>query len=113
MREVMWQLKLFQGCSFLSSEWSEDNPKENFSLSDRYIKFLKKNTIKYHDRLCNLDRQHYLSGYGFMQGYFDIDEIMGKLKDERTVKVPFKWLYDIRQYDKCMDGCYMEITKIA
>lgn len=48
-----------------------------------------------------------------MQGYFDIDEIMGKLKDERTVKVPFKWLYDIRQYDKCMDGCYMEITKIA
>ncbi len=113
MREVMWQLKLFQGCSFLSSEWSEDNPKENFGLSDRYIKFLKKNTIKYHDRLCNLDRQHYLSGYGFMQDYFDIDEIMGKLKDERTVKIPFKWLYDIRQYDKCMDGCYMEITKIA
>ena len=47
-----------------------------------------------------------------MQGYFDIDEIMGKLKDERTVKVPFKWLYDIRQYDKCMDGCYMKMIDI-
>lgn len=55
----------------------------------------------------------YLSGYGFMQGYFDIDKVLDLLKKEGSVKVPFSWLYDIRQYDKCMDGCYMEITKIA
>lgn len=90
----------------------DDNPEENYGLSDRYIKFLKKNTIKYHDRLCNLNRQQYLSGYGWMQGYFSIGEVMEKLKKEGTVKVPFSWLYDIRQYDKAMNGCYMEITKI-
>ena len=112
MREVMWQLELFQGNSFLMSEYSDDNPEENYGLSDRYIKFLQKNTVKYRDRLCELDRQQYLSGYGWMQGYFDIDEIMEKVKAEGTVKIPFKWLYDIRQYDKAMDGCYMEITKV-
>ena len=55
--------------------------------------------------LCDLDQNIELAK--------KYEEIMEKLKDERTVKVPFKWLYDIRQYDKCMDGCYMEITKIA
>lgn len=97
---------------FIISEYSDDNPEENFGLSDRYVKFLQKNIIKYHDRLCELDRQQYLSGYGWMQGYFNIGEIMGKLKAEGTVKIPFKWLYDIRQYDKAMDGCYMEITRV-
>ena len=50
---------------------------------------------------------------GFMQGYFDIDSVLEKLRAEGMVKVPFKWLYDSRQYDKHMDGCYMEITKIT
>ena len=44
---------------------------------------------------------------------FDIDKVLDLLKKEGSVKVPFSWLYDIRQYDKCMDGCYMEITKVA
>lgn len=113
MREVMWQLELFRGNSFVMSEYSDGNPEENYGLSDRYIKFLQKNTIKYHDRLCKLDRQQYLSGYGLMQGDFDIGEIMEKLKAEETVKIPFKWLYDIRQYDTAMNGCYMKITKVA
>ena len=113
MREVMWQLELFCGNSFLSSEWSENNKKENLHLSDRYVEFLKKNTIKYHDRLCDVERTQYLSGYGWMQGYFNIDKVLDELKTERTIKVPFKWLYDIRQYDKAMDGCYMEITKVG
>lgn len=112
MREVMWQLELFRGCSFLASEWSKDNPAENNGLSNRYIKFLQRNTIKYRDRLCELDRQQYLSGYGIMQGYFDIGEIIEKLKIEGSVKIPFKWLYDVRQYDEAMDGCYMEIVKL-
>lgn len=111
MREVMWQLELFRGNSFLISEYDDNNPEENYGLSDQYVKFLKKNTITYHDRLCEFERTQYLSGYGWMQGYFNIDEVMGKLKTEGSVKVPFQWLYDIRQYDKAMDGCYMEITK--
>lgn len=112
-RELIWQLELFRGQSFLLSEYDSNNPEENFGLSNRYVKFLKKNTIKYYDRLCGFERQQYLSGYGFMQGYFDIDKVLDLLKKEGYVKVPFSWLYDIRQYDKCMDGCYMEITKVA
>lgn len=112
MREVMWQLELFRGNSFVMSEYDEINPEENNHLSDRYVKFLKKNTIKYYDRLCECKRTHYLSGYGFMQGYFDIGETMKKLKTEGIIRIPFKWLYDIRQYDKAMDGCYMEIKRI-
>lgn len=112
LREVMWQLELFRGNYFMSSEWDESNPEENDHLSDRYIKFLKKNTIKYHDRLCGFDRSQYLSGYGWMQGYFSVGETIEKLKKEGIVKVPFKWLYDLRQYDKAMDGCYMEIKRI-
>ena len=113
MREVMWQLELFHGNSFLLSEYDDNNPEENYGLSDRYTKFLRKNRIKYYDRLCDFERQQYLSGYGFMQGYFSVGEIVEKLKKERTVRVPFKWLYDIRQYDKDMNGCYIEITMVA
>ena len=111
-REVLWQLKLFQGESFLSSEWSENNPKENHGLSDRYVKFLKKNQITYHDRLCDCERTRPLSGYGFMQGHFDIDKYLNILKETGMIQIPFSALYDIRQYDKCMNGCYMEIKKI-
>lgn len=99
-RELIWQSELFRGQSFLLSEYDSNNPKENFGLSNRYVKFLKKNTIKYYDRLCGFERQQYLSGYGFMQGYFDIDKVLDLLKKEGSVKVPFSWLYDIRQYDK-------------
>lgn len=45
MREVMWQLELFRGNSFIMSEYSDDNPKENHGLSDRYVKFLKKTQL--------------------------------------------------------------------
>lgn len=112
MREVMWQLELFHGNSFLMSEYDENNPEENYHLSDRYVKFLKKNTVKYFDRLCGFERTQYLSGYGWMQGYFSIGQVMEKLKTEGVAEIPFKWLYDLRQYDKAMDGCFMKIEKI-
>ena len=112
MREVMWQLELFHGNSFVVSEWDESNPEENNHLSDRYIKFLNKNNIKYYDRLCGFNRTHYLSGYGWMQGAFSVGDAMTRLKKEGYVKIPFKALYDIRQYDKAMDGCFMEIKKV-
>ena len=113
MREVMWQIELFHGNSFLHSEYDDNNPEENYGLSDRYVKFLKKNTIKYYDRLCGFERTQYLSGYGWMQGYFDVDKLLSQLKQDGFVKIPFKMLYDIRQYDKAMEGCYMEIRKIS
>ena len=112
LREAMWQLELFGGNSFLHSEYSSSNPKENHGLFDRYVKFLKKNTIKYHDRLCDLDRTQYLSGYGFMQGAFCASNALEELKDSGYVKVYFKELYDMRQYSRNMNGCYMEIEKV-
>ena len=48
-----------------------------------------------------------------MQGYFPVGDYLQKLKEAGSIKVPFSALYDIRQYDKHMNGCYMEITKIA
>lgn len=113
LREVMWQIELFRGNSFLHSEYDENNPEENYGLSDRYVKFLKKNTVKYYDRLCGFERTQYLSGYGWMQGYFDSDKLINQLKQNGLIKIPFKMLYDIRQYDKAMEGCYMEIRKIS
>ena len=44
-RELIWQLELFRGQSFLLSEYDSNNPEENLGLSNRYVKFLKKNTI--------------------------------------------------------------------
>ena len=110
LREVEWQLELFRGNSFLQTEYSDTNPEENHGLSDRYVKFLKKNTIKYYDRLCKLYRTQYLSAYGFALGYVDIDEVLKTLKSNGTVQIPFSRFYDIRQYDKNMNGCYIEIT---
>lgn len=112
LQEVLWQLELLRGNSFLISEYSEENPEENYHLSDKYCKFLKKNEITYFDRLCGFNRTQYLSGYGFMQGYFSVGEQIQKLKKEGYIKVPFSWLYDIRQYDKNMNGCFVEVKKI-
>lgn len=47
-----------------------------------------------------------------MQGYFDIDKYLNILKETGVIQIPFSALYDIRQYDKRMNGCYMEIKKI-
>lgn len=96
MREVMWQLELFRGNSFLMSEYDENNKEENYHLSDRYVKFLSKNTIKYYDRLCGFERTQYLSEYGWMQGYFNIGEVMEKLKAEGIVRVPSFLSYDVQ-----------------
>lgn len=111
LTEVMWQLELFGGNSFLSSEYRDDNESEH-GLSERYMKFLDKNLIKYHDRLCDLDRQQYLSGYGITQGFFNVDEYLETLKTKGYIKVPFEELYDTRQSNyKKVKGCYMEIWK--
>lgn len=50
---------------------------------------------------------------GITRTLYNMREVMEKLKANGVIRVPFKWLYDIRQYDKAMDGCYMEIVKVS
>ena len=115
IREVRWLLDLFQGKDWQTEEWSKENPKENFGLSERYVKWLAKkcHNVTCRDRLCGFDRKQRLSGYGWMQGYFDRDEVIQKLIETGSAKIPFSYLYDARQYDKAMNGCYMLIEKVA
>lgn len=121
LREVRWLLDLFQGISNNSAEWSPENIEkvgkygEYYGMSDRYYEWLhrKAHTVTYRDRLCGFDRTQYLSGYGVMQGYFDRDVVLDELKKNGTVRVPFRYLYDSRQYDKDMNGCYMEISNLC
>lgn len=114
LKEVKWQIELWRGNSFLTSEYSDKNSKENNGLSDKYMKFLRKNTIKYHDLLCDTERTSYLSGLGFMQGYIDIDKEVKKLKKEGIIRIPLSKFYDIRQqYSKLMKECYIEILTLS
>ena len=115
LREVSWRLNMFRGDYWINDEYSEDNPEEFFGMSPRYAKWLarKCNKVKFFDRLCGFERTHLPSGYGFMQGYLDVHSKIEELKKCGTVLVYFKELYDIRQYDKNMDGCYMQISKIS
>ena len=120
LREVCWLLDMFQGITHNHSEWTPENSEkvgkygDYYGMSDRFYKWLHKKAhkVKYHDRLCGFDRTQWLSGYGFMQGYFDKRKYLAELKENGVVKVPFKALYDLRQYDKAMNGCYMEIRAV-
>lgn len=109
LKEVEWRLYLFQGNNHLISEWVE----EKADYSDEYKAWLQQpcNIITYLDKLCGLERTQLTSGYGYMQGYFRVAKVLAELEENGTVKIPFKWLYDTRQYCKNMDGCYMQITK--
>ena len=100
---------MFQGQIWNYDEW--DN--ENHCFRADYEKWRKKkcNTIKFYDRLCGFERTREIRGYGFTQGYFDIDKVIQELKQNGVTRIPFEQLYDIRQYYKGMNGCYMEIVK--
>ena len=119
LREVSWLLDLFQGQSHNHGEWTPENSDkvgkhgDYYGMSDRFYEWLhrKAHTVTYHDRLCGFDRTQWLSGYGFMQGYLNKRKVFDELSKNGVAKVPFKWLYDSRQYDSNMNGCYMEIAK--
>lgn len=121
LREVSWLLDLFQGISHNHAEWTPENSDkvgkygEYYGMSDRFYKWLHKraHTVTYHDKLCGFDRTQWLSGYGWMQGYFSKDKVFEALKETGTAIIPFSWLYDMRQYDRHMNGCYMKIEKVA
>ena len=86
-----------------------------YGMSERYYKWLHKkgHVVKYHDRLCGFSRTQWIGGYGFMQGYFNRADYLDELKKNGVVKVPFKIFYDLRQYDRAMNGCYFEIKAVS
>jgi len=114
LKEVLWRILLFQGNDFPHSEWNKKN-ENGFHLSDAYTKWIKRkcNWVTYMDRLCGCERMNRPSGYGFMQGYFNVQEVLDELKQNGIVKITFTSLYDLRQYYKGMNGCYMEIRRIG
>ena len=106
LREVLWRIEMFLKHPPIIRD------KENGGYK-RYQKWFSqpKNKIRYLDRLCECEREDKIQVYGFAQGYCEINEFISELKKNGTVRIPFKEAYDIRQYYKGMDGCYMEITK--
>lgn len=110
LREVYWRLMMFRGHDWISEEWDEQKQ----GMSDRYEKWLDKkcNWVEFEDRLCGFERMHRPTGYGFKQGYFDDRKAIEELKKNGSVTIPFSALYDIRQYYKGQNGCYMKIEKI-
>lgn len=104
LQEVRWRIELF----FKHAHYHCGNQHWE-KWFDR-----KKNKIKYRDRLCGFDRVDDVSVPGFAQGYVDIEKLMGKLKAERAVRIPFNMGYDMRQRgSKAYKGCYMEIRRVA
>jgi hypothetical protein len=72
----------------------------------------KTNSITFYDKLCECNRTENIAPYGFKQGYVKIESIIAELQSNGYVKIPFKAVYDSRQYNKKFNGCYMEIIKI-
>ena len=110
MREVAWRLAMFRGIDWLSSEWDE----KKGALNDHYEKWRNKkcNWVYFHDRLCSLERMHRPCGYGFMQGYFNEEKYLAVLQEKGVVIIPFSALYDVCQYYKGQNGCYLKIEKV-
>lgn len=110
IKQVMWRIGMFAGYGYLS-EWNKE--KTDYSKSYKKWRNKKCNQITYLDRLCGFTRRQEIRGYGFTQGYFNVDDTIKKLKQNGVIRIPFEWLYDARQYYKGMDGCYMEIIKVG
>lgn len=68
--------------------------------------------ITFMDNICGFERTLEVAPYGWKQGYFNVDEVINELKENNVVQIPFKWVYDARQYKKNYDGCYMQIEKV-
>lgn len=104
LKEVRWRLGMFSGSvvdgAYEDPEW--------FKWKEQ-----AKNNITYYDKLCQQERTSEVTGYGFKQGYINIDSVINELRTKGVVRIKFSQLYDMRQYCKNMNGCYMEITKVV
>lgn len=110
LKSLRWRLETFAS-NCLTDVWDDD--KKDYTEEYLAWKNNPKNTIKYFDNLCGFERTSEVQPYGFKQGYFSIDNVLEKVEKEGSAKVPFAWVYDVRQYLKNMDGCYMLIEKIS
>lgn len=112
LRHVRWRMHMFHGHTCLNSEIVRKE-EHSYGLSDEYQKWKKRacNTVRYMDKLCQVERMHTPSGYGFLQGYFSVDRKIKELQENGYVRIYFSELYDGRQYKRNMDNCYMEIWK--
>ena len=109
IKEVIWRLKMFAGYGWGADAWDY----EKHEMKPEYQKWQNKrcNMVKYQDRLCGFERTQPVTVYGFAQGYVDINKVVEELRADGYVQIPFKQFYDVRQYYKGMDGCYLEIEK--
>lgn len=108
--EVRWQIEMFDGTGPRNC-W--DNEVNDYTKEYKDWRDKPENTITYLDKLCGFERTSRIEAYGFKQGYFSIDNVLEDLENNEVVQIPFAWCYDIRQYLKNMDNCYMEIKVIA
>lgn len=100
LESLKWRIELFCGRhNFEKESW--------MTWYERDV-----NTITYLDNYCGFERNSEVSPYGFKQGYFDIDKVIEDIEIYGSVKIPFKYVYDLRQYNKRFDGCYIEINKL-
>lgn len=102
---VKRRIDIFDGC------WHnlyEVNGTEGFSWYDNPK---NKCHITFYDELCGFNRTHDVAPYGFKQGYFNHQKVIDELLKNGVAKIPFAWVYDIRQYNKRYDGCYMKIER--
>lgn len=107
LRDLKWRLYYIAG----SGACGVDN--ETWPIYQEWeLKHRNKNYVKYRDVLCELDRNEMVKVPGFAQGYVNIEAIVEKVKREGSARIYFKDFYDMRQYIKNMDGCYVEITKV-
>jgi hypothetical protein len=104
---LRWRIAMFAH-NAVNDNW--DKKKETYTKKYKTWKDNPKNKVIYLDKLCEFERTDEPAVYGFAQGYFSTDKVITELNEKGSVKIPFSWAYDARQYSKNMDGCYMEIT---
>lgn len=107
LQELKWRINYIGGngaCGVNEETWG--------AYQEWVEKHQKKNYIEFMDILCGFKRKEQVKVYGFAQGYFNVDKVIEELKKNGSVRIPFSRFYDIRQYIKNMDGCFIEILKV-
>ena len=108
LRELRWRICYLGGWAPYQGR-GDNYPMYKASL-EKHDK--TKNFIKFYDRMCKFERREPVKMYGFAQGYFDMDKKIEELKKNGIVRIYFKEFYDVRQYKKNLDGCFIEITRV-
>lgn len=108
LRELSWRISYL--ANWAPYKASGDNYPTYKAWLEKHDE--RKNYIKFWDSMCEFERRLPVQVYGFAQGYFSIDKKIEELKKNGVVRIYFKEFYDIRQYNKNMNGCFIEITKV-